>query len=85
MVSPKAKRQATRYVQDAWHYSERQACRVVGTSRSTVRYQPRQRPDETLLRRRIRELADKHKSYGYRFITALLRREGFLVNKKRVH
>jgi putative transposase len=85
MVSPQAKRQATRYVEDAWHYSERQACRVVNTGRSSVRYQQRQKPDETVLRRRIRELADKHKSYGYRFITALLRREGFLVNKKRVY
>ena len=65
MVSPKAKRQAIRYVQDAWHYSERQACRVVGTSRSTVRYQARQWPDEALLRRRIRELANEHKSHGY--------------------
>jgi putative transposase len=85
MVSPQAKRQAARYVEDAWHYSERQACRVVGTGRSSVRYQPGQRSDEAVLRRRIRELADKHKSYGYRFITALLRREGLLVNKKRVH
>jgi len=34
---------------------------------------------------RIRELAREHPRYGYRRITALLRREGWPVNRKRVH
>jgi putative transposase len=34
---------------------------------------------------RIRELAREHPRYGYRRITALLRREGWSVNRKRVH
>ena len=31
------------------------------------------------------ELVREHPRYGYRFITALLRREGWSVNRKRVH
>ena len=34
---------------------------------------------------RIKELAREHPRYGYRRITALLRREGWSVNRKRVH
>jgi transposase InsO family protein len=33
----------------------------------------------------MRELSGKHPRYGYRRITALLRREGWAVNRKRVH
>jgi len=36
------------------------------------------------LRAKIRELADENKSYGYRPVTALIRRKGWLVNKKRI-
>lgn len=35
--------------------------------------------------RRIYELAEKHPRYGYRRITALLKRDGWQVNKKRVY
>ena len=37
------------------------------------------------LRPRLRELALAHRRYGYRRIAALLRREGEVVNDKRVH
>jgi len=36
------------------------------------------------LRKEIVDLSEKHPRYGYRRITALLRREGFEVNRKRV-
>ena len=43
---------------------------------------------ESVEKRRVRkevvELSGKHPRYGYRRITALLRREGFEVNAKRV-
>ena len=65
--------------------SERRACRVVSTSRSVVRYVARKREDEGKLVRVVHELAVRHARYGYRRVTALLRREGCKVNKKRVH
>ena len=66
--------------------SQRRACSLVQVWRSTVRYQRRPRPwEETELVAEVRRLAAGHKRYGYRRITALLRREGWRVNRKRVH
>ncbi len=66
-------------------YPERRGCELVGISRSVARYEPQEREGEAELRRRIRELSRRHKRYGYRFVTELLRREGLIVNHKRVH
>jgi putative transposase len=52
--------------------SERRACRVLKQPRSTQRYAPIERDDETPLTRRIVELASAFGRYGYRRITALL-------------
>ncbi len=60
-------------------------CIVVGIPRSLVRYTARRREGEAELIKRLHKLAVHHSRYGYRRITVLLRREGFGVNKKRVH
>jgi len=65
--------------------SERRACRLVGMSRSVVRYAARKRGDEVELVSKIHELAVGHGRYGYRRVTVLLRREGWKVNRKRAH
>jgi len=62
-------------------------CALVGVSRAGYyRYfeasAPRQ--EETGVRDAIQRLALAHRHYGYRRIGALLRREGFVVNHKRV-
>lgn len=64
--------------------SERRACKVIGQSRSTQRYCARVRSDENRLTQRIIELASMYGRYGYRRVLALLRREGWTVNHKRV-
>jgi len=64
--------------------SQRHACELVQVSRSTVRYQPQDRTDETKLVEAIRSLAEQHPSYGYRPLTQLLNRTGWSVNHKRV-
>jgi transposase InsO family protein len=64
--------------------SQRRACRVVGQARSTQRRRLKIRDDEDVLTGRIIELAHGYGRYGYRRITALLRREGRRVNHKRV-
>ena len=68
------------------HYglSERRACRLVGIGRSTLRYRPRVRADEQPLRQRLHELAAVRPRFGYRRLHVLLRREGVIVNHKRV-
>ena len=64
--------------------TERRACRVLGQSRTTQRYQPIARDDEGPLTSAIVRLAGHYGRYGYRRITALLRAEGWHVNHKRV-
>jgi len=65
--------------------SERRACRVVGQPRATQRLRPAVRPDEGRLVARMLELVRRHPRYGYRRIWALLRAEGWRVNRKRVY
>ncbi len=84
-VSPRAKRTAVRSAENGNGISERRACRLVGLARSTARYEREPKPDDAETVLRIRELATKYKRYGYRRITALLRREGSGINVKRVH
>ena len=66
------------------HISERRACRVLGQPRATQRRVPRVDDEEERLTARMIEMASSYGRYGYRRITALLRREGFGVNHKRV-
>ncbi len=64
--------------------SERRVCRVIGQPRSTQRDNPIVKDDEECLRSEVIRLAGKYGRYGYRRITALLKREGFRINHKRV-
>ena len=56
--------------------SERHACQLVNQPRGTQRYQPTQREDEDQLTQAIISLASQYGRYGYRRITALLKRAG---------
>ncbi|MBX3395552.1 MAG: transposase, partial [Phycisphaerae bacterium] len=64
--------------------SERRACRVLHQARATQRHRVRIRDDEPRLVQRMIELAGVYGRYGYRRITALLRHEGWCVNRKRI-
>ena len=63
---------------------ERRACRVLGQHRSTQRKPPSTPDDEAALTADIVALATRYGRYGHRRITALLRRAGRRVNRKRV-
>jgi putative transposase len=71
-------------IQEQFLVSQRRACAVVGQARATERYVPRESADEAALTSRIVALATRFGRYGYRRVTALLRREGWQVNHKRV-
>ena len=64
--------------------SERRACGLVGITRSSHRYRHRCRDDREL-RERLRQLAYQRQRFGYRRLGVLLRREGVVVNHKRVY
>ena len=72
-------------MRDCTTMSERQACRLVGLSRSTLHYEPKRSVGDEQLRHRIIELAQERRRFGYRRIHALLRRDGMVVNHKRVY
>jgi putative transposase len=84
VVTSAQQRAVAEYLTEAYEVSERRASRVLGRARSTVRYQPRQRPGEEALIREIRRLARRHRRYGYKRIHARLVHEGWRVNRKRV-
>jgi putative transposase len=72
------------HAQEQLGLSQRRACRLVGSTRSTTRYQRRRRGDDEALRTRLKELAAQRPRFGYRRLHVLLRREGIVVNHKRV-
>lgn len=59
-------------------------CQVLDYPRSQVYYCPQPSEDESKLKGTIRSLAGQHPTYGYRRITAMLKRQGRRVNHKRV-
>ena len=71
------------WAREAYRIPERRACRIIGISRSTVRYRSVRRP-YTPLRNRLKELAAVRVSAGYRPLHTLLQREGWRVNHKLV-
>ena len=58
---------------------------MVEQPRSTQRYEPQEADDEGRIVTRMLELVRAHPRYGYRRIWALLRREGVVVNRKRIY
>jgi len=64
--------------------SERRACRILEQSRSSQRYEPVVTEYDQLLTEQIVRLASEYGRYGYRRVTALLNRDGWDVNHKKV-
>ena len=75
MVTPAVKREAVAHLKALLGFSERRACRIAGADRKMVRYEAQRAPD-TVLRDRLRELANERRRFGYRRLFVLLRREG---------
>lgn len=65
--------------------SVREQAKLLGINRSTLYYQTVDKPDEEVrLKHHIDRIYTDHPAYGTRRITAVLRREGWDVNRKRV-
>jgi putative transposase len=63
--------------------SERRACKAIGCCRMTVRYEST-RPDDRDLRERMKAIAHERRRFGYRRVHILLKREGYMVNHKKL-
>jgi len=82
-VRPGRRRELVRYLQGQYRVSERRGCAALRFDRSSHRYRA-SRDDQAFLRHRIREIAASRVRYGYRRVYVALRREGMIVNHKRV-
>ena len=77
------KRRAVRDVMDQHGLSERRACELADLHRSVFQYE-KQDSDDGALRKRLRELANERRRFGYRRLHILLQREGIEVNHKKL-
>ncbi len=84
MVTPAAEREAVAHLRSAFEMSERRACKLINCCRMTVRYAAT-RMDDGVLRERMKALAHERRRFGYRRLHVLLRREGYVVNHKRLY
>src|SRR5215210_3032605 len=86
LLGPTRRRAAVEHVRRRLGVSERQAsCRAIGPPRSSQSYMARKAEWDRRLVERMVGLSRENPRYGYRRVWALLRREGWSVNKKRVH
>ncbi|WP_315712583.1 MULTISPECIES: IS3 family transposase [unclassified Bradyrhizobium] len=83
VVTPAAKRRAVAHLVRVHGMSERRACKAIGCCRMTVRYRT-SRAGDAGLRERMRAIAHERRRFGYRRLHVLLKREGYLVNHKKL-
>jgi len=83
MVTPAVKRGAVAHACGTHDVSERRACAILGVDRSMVRYRST-RPNDAAIRERLRDLANERRRFGFRRLGILLRREGIVMNHKKL-
>src|SRR5277367_3019216 len=84
MVSPSNRRRAVRYCVEEGLGQTAAACRALGLARSTYYRGMQLSVENRALRQEILTLSEQHPRYGYRRVTALIRRGGGSINAKRV-
>ena len=83
MVTLAAEREAVAHFRNEHEMSERRACQLLQCCRMKMRYAC-VRVDDAMLRDRIKAIAHERRRFGYRRIHVLLKREGVVVNHKRL-
>jgi putative transposase len=83
VVTPSVRREVVKLLKSRGH-TERRACALASVQRSTCRYLSRRQDDPKLVAR-LRQIGEERPRFGYRRIHAILQREGFGVNRKRVY
>jgi len=70
-------------ISERFGLSVRKACKMIGLSRTCFCYMPVSMPDDEVIGRRLRKLAETIRRFGCRMLHVMLRREGFMINHKR--
>ena len=81
-MTPEAKREAVKHLYERFGQSKRRLCHLVGLAHSSWHYKPKSNNSEDA-RKRLRELAEARRRWGYRRMHEILRREGLVINHKR--
>ncbi|WP_460945752.1 IS3 family transposase [Spirosoma daeguense] len=83
-LRPAQRRKLASSLMENYRVSARRACAVIQFRRSSLQFKSRRR-DDSVIRKRIKEIAQVRVRYGYQRICVLLRREGWRDNHKRVY
>lgn len=83
MVTPAAKRDAVARWRGVHQESQRRAYSVLNVDRSSVRYRS-VGPDDAGLRMAMKAVAAERRRFGYRRVNAMLERQGWQVNQKKI-
>lgn len=83
-MKPAPRRHLISQLRERYALSERRACAAMHFNRSSIQYRAKFAPFNAALTARIKDIAAARIRYGYRRIHVLLRREGWVVNCKRV-
>src|SRR6185369_5903340 len=83
-LRPAQRRELAEWFRGTFQIHIRRACGLAQLSRTAWYRRPSEARLQIVLRLRIRELAHARPRFGYLRIWVLLRREGWLVNRKRV-
>jgi hypothetical protein len=84
VVSPSAKRRAVKAVVETGLGTTAKACRALGLTRSSYYRNSTMSQERRQMHGQIVKLSQDHPRYGYRRVTAVLRRAGQEINPKRV-
>lgn len=82
MVGAAAKRAAAEYLLSRFTVSSRRVCRVLKLREATYYYRHADRGDGPI-KERMKELAERHRRFGYPRLHYFLRREGLVRNEKK--
>jgi putative transposase len=84
VVSASARREAVHYAH-ARGVSKRRAGALLNIGGSSLRYKTRSKEQESAVIAKLRALSAANPRFGYRFVAAILRRDGMVINNKRVY
>jgi putative transposase len=84
-VTASQRRLAVTHLLAAFRVSARRACALLQLSRSRWHYRPARPLRDAPVRTRLKELASARPRFGYKRLHVLLRREGVVINLKRVY
>ena len=83
MVTPVAKREAVTHLIEEYSVSIQRSCRLIRLKRSSYYYEAHPR-DDSREQDSLKEVAQRRRRWGYRFLMDILKREGLAINHKKV-